>query len=79
MPFGFVVLETLDTVVAAETCEELFTPRSPHIGMSLAGVEIFLNGSGSHHELRKLKKRIELVRRLSPVRGVSTLDFTVGS
>ena len=42
------VLETFDTVIAAETCEELFTPRSPHIGLSLAGVEIFLNGSGSH-------------------------------
>lgn len=34
---------------------------SPHIAMSLDGVEIVANGSGSHHQLRKLDKRIELV------------------
>jgi NAD+ synthase (glutamine-hydrolysing) len=28
----------------------------------LDGVEIFLNGSASHHELRKLHTRIELIR-----------------
>ena len=30
--------------------------------MSLDGVEIFTNGSGSHHELRKLNRRIDLIR-----------------
>lgn len=30
--------------------------------MGLDGVEIFLNGSASHHELRKLNTRIELIR-----------------
>lgn len=34
---------------------------SPHIAMSLDGVEIVANGSGSHHQLRKLDKRIDLV------------------
>ena len=29
--------------------------------MSLDGVEIVANGSGSHHQLRKLDKRIDLV------------------
>lgn len=48
--------------LAAETCEELFTPSSPHIDLALAGVEIFSNGSGSHHQLRKLDSRIELMR-----------------
>jgi NAD+ synthase (glutamine-hydrolysing) len=45
-----------DTVLAAETCEELFTPHAPHIGLALAGVEIISNGSGSHHQLRKLNQ-----------------------
>ena len=43
-------------------CEELFTPASPHILMGLDGVEIFTNSSGSHHELRKLHTRIDLIK-----------------
>lgn len=35
---------------------------SPHIRMGLDGVEIFTNSSGSHHELRKLYQRIELMK-----------------
>lgn len=35
---------------------------SPHIAMGLDGVEIFTNSSGSHHELRKLNKRIDTIR-----------------
>jgi NAD+ synthase (glutamine-hydrolysing) len=30
--------------------------------MGLDGVEIFTNSSGSHHELRKLNKRVELIK-----------------
>lgn len=33
----------------------------PHIQLSLEGVEVFLNSSASHHELRKLHTRIELI------------------
>lgn len=58
---GDCVLETLETKLGAETCEELFTPQSPHIAMALDGVEIFTNSSGSHHELRKLDTRMELI------------------
>lgn len=47
--------------LATETCEELFTPHSPHIELSLNGVEIISNGSGSHHELRKLNVRTDLI------------------
>ena len=61
VPFGDAVLRFEDTMVASETCEELFTPDAPHIRLALSGVEIFANGSGSHHELRKLNKRIELI------------------
>lgn len=30
--------------------------------MALDGVEIFANSSGSHHELRKLRTRIDLIK-----------------
>lgn len=58
---GDCVLQTAETRLGAETCEELFTPNSPHIAMALDGVEIFTNSSGSHHELRKLDTRLELI------------------
>jgi NAD+ synthase (glutamine-hydrolysing) len=61
VPFGEACLALRDTVLACETCEELFTPDSPHIAMALSGVEIFTNGSGSHHQLRKLHKRVDLI------------------
>lgn len=61
VPFGDVTLETMDTVFGFETCEELFTPNSPHVKMALGGVEIFTNSSGSHHELRKLQTRMDLI------------------
>ncbi|GMM54057.1 glutamine-dependent NAD(+) synthetase [Maudiozyma humilis] len=59
--FGDAVIKTFDTCIGAETCEEIFTPQSPHIAMSLNGVEIITNSSGSHHELRKLNKRMDLI------------------
>lgn len=58
VPFGQAAVSALDALVAAETCEELWTPDSPHIGQALAGVEIIGNGSGSHHQLRKLDVRL---------------------
>lgn len=48
--------------MGTETCEELFTPRAPNIGAGLDGCEIFSNSSGSHHELRKLNTRVDLIR-----------------
>ncbi|KAF8075012.1 hypothetical protein FPV67DRAFT_1559616 [Lyophyllum atratum] len=62
VPFGDAVISTLDTCFGVELCEELFTPASPHILMGLDGVEIFTNSSGSHHELRKLYTRVELIK-----------------
>ncbi|KAI7346756.1 hypothetical protein D0862_02955 [Hortaea werneckii] len=58
---GEVAFETLDASFASETCEELWTPNSPHSHYSLAGIEIVLNSSGSHHELRKLNTRVNLM------------------
>lgn len=76
VPFGDCVISTADAAIASETCEgiikmhyflllltyfsELFTPKSPHIELGLDGVEIFTNGSGSHHQLRKLDQRVTI-------------------
>lgn len=62
VPFGDAAIATRDTVLAAESCEELFAVDSPNVYLGLDGVEILANGSGSHHELRKLHRRIDLIR-----------------
>ena len=66
---GDAVISCQDTVVGCETCEELFTPNAPHGQMSLNGVEIFTNSSGSHHELRKLKTRYDLINEATKKAG----------
>ena len=48
--------------IAAETCEELFTADAPRIELALNGVEVFMNASGSHHQLRKLNLRIDAMK-----------------
>lgn len=71
VPIGDGVIATIDTVIGTELCEELFIPTSPHIQMSLDGIEIFTNGSGSHHEFQKLHRRVDLIRHAtSKVGGV---------
>ncbi|TQS37166.1 hypothetical protein Golomagni_02368 [Golovinomyces magnicellulatus] len=70
VPIGDAVLNTFDTCIGAETCEELFTPDNPGIHMGLNGVEIFTNSSGSHHELRKLKHRISLILHCTRAGGI---------
>ena len=66
---GDAVISCQDTVVGCETCEELFTPNAPHGQMSLNGIEIFTNSSGSHHELRKLKTRYDLINEATRKAG----------
>mmetsp|Transcript_18237 Transcript_18237/g.45194 ORF Transcript_18237/g.45194 Transcript_18237/m.45194 type:complete len:726 (+) Transcript_18237:85-2262(+) len=61
-PFGLAYLQSNDSVsIGCESCEELWTPNATHIDLALRGVEIIGNGSGSHHELRKLDQRLELM------------------
>lgn len=61
-PFGLGFIQSNDGVrIGCESCEELWTPQAIHIDLSLRGVEIIGNGSGSHHELRKLNQRLELM------------------
>lgn len=62
VPFGDCVLATKDTCIGSEICAELWSPRSPHIDMSLDGVEIITNSSASHHELRKAHYRVNLIK-----------------
>lgn len=69
VPFGDAAIATRDTALAAETCEELFAPSSPHIYLGLNGIEIIANGSGSHHELRKLNTRVNLIRNATSKSG----------
>ncbi|XP_072321147.1 glutamine-dependent NAD(+) synthetase-like [Eucyclogobius newberryi] len=61
VPFGDCVLSTKDTCIGSEICQELWSPNSVHIDMSLDGVEIVTNGSASHHELRKADQRVKVV------------------
>lgn len=60
VPIGDGVLATPDTCIGSEVCEEMFSVHSNHVAMAREGVEIMTNGSGSHHELRKLNKRVKL-------------------
>ena len=69
VPFGDAAIATRDTVLASETCEELFAVDSPNVYLGLDGVEILANGSGSHHELRKLHRRIDLIQNATAKGG----------
>ena len=47
--------------------------------MGLDGVEIFTNSSGSHHELRKLHTRVELIKEATlKVNCTASAHFTLG-
>lgn len=55
-----------------------FVYCSHHIEMGLDGVEIFANGSGSHHELRKGYIRRDLISSATmKVNGMITKDMTM--
>ncbi|KAJ3269634.1 glutamine-dependent NAD(+) synthetase [Terramyces sp. JEL0728] len=56
VPIGEGIISTANTSIGTELCED------PHINLSLNGVEIFTNGSASHHEFQKLSRRVELIR-----------------
>ncbi|RYP39273.1 hypothetical protein DL767_002282 [Monosporascus sp. MG133] len=66
---GDAVISTPDTTIGCETCEELFLPDPPHNHMSLNGVEVITNSSGSHFTLRKLSLRMQLVMEATRKNG----------
>ena len=45
--------------------------------MGLDGVEIFTNSSGSHHELRKLNTRVELIKEATAKVGRTVRIYTI--
>lgn len=65
VPFGDAVVSTRDTCIGFETCEELWNVKSTHIDLSLSGVEIMVNGSGSYIQLRKAYVTTDLIRNAS--------------
>ena len=69
VPFGNGVIECNDTTIACEICEELWINKNPHVEYGLDGVEIIGNSSGSHHELRKLNARLQLIRNATSRNG----------
>ncbi|KAL2342643.1 hypothetical protein Fmac_003928 [Flemingia macrophylla] len=69
VPFGYGFVKFQDTAIAAEVCEELFAPTPPHSELALNGVEVFLNASGSHHQLRKLDVRLRAFIDATHTRG----------
>lgn len=65
VPIGDAVLSTKDTCIGYEICEELWHVRSTHIDLSLSGVEIIVNASGSYMELRKAYVAADLIKNAS--------------
>ncbi|XP_078484077.1 glutamine-dependent NAD(+) synthetase [Ciona intestinalis] len=57
VPIGDAVIQTKDTCIGSEVCEEMFTLETSHCLQAMDGVEIFTNGSGSHFNLRKSERR----------------------
>ncbi|KAK1382348.1 Glutamine-dependent NAD(+) synthetase [Heracleum sosnowskyi] len=69
VPFGYGYMQFIDTAIAAEVCEELHSPMPPHTELALNGVEVFLNASGSHHQLRKLDVRLRAIIGATQTKG----------
>ncbi|XP_078405628.1 glutamine-dependent NAD(+) synthetase isoform X3 [Cetorhinus maximus] len=69
VPFGDALIETKETCLGSEICQELWVPNSPHIAMTMEGVEIFTNSSGSHHVLRKNYLRVDLIKSATAKNG----------
>lgn len=60
-PFGHAIISFKGITFGIEACEELFTPQPPHIELAMNGCDVIVNSSGSHHQLRKLNTRFELI------------------
>lgn len=81
-PFGDAILRFCSKessnsfLIGLETCEELWIGTPPHISMYACGADAVLNASASHHELRKLDRRIELVKAASRSNGGGLYAYT---
>lgn len=78
-PFGEALISTRDSCIGFEICEEFFVSNAPHTTMALAGVEIFSNGSASHHELGKFRRKYRmLVSSMSRAGGIYLYSNALG-
>lgn len=68
-PIGLYNINLDGVVVAAEICEELWVPRPLNSDLYLDGVDVVLNGSGSHFEVGKLDRRKELINEATKRSG----------
>jgi NH3-dependent NAD+ synthetase/predicted amidohydrolase len=68
-PIGLYNINLDGVIVAAEICEELWVPRPLHSDLYLDGVDVVLNGSGSHFEVGKLDRRKELINEATKRSG----------
>ena len=68
-PIGVAILDCNNVLIAAEICEELWVPDSINSKLYLNGVDIILNGSGSHYEYGKLQKRLDLIKNATKKSG----------
>ena len=60
-PIGVAIINCNGVKIAAEVCEELWIPQSMNIPLYLNDTDIILNSSGSHFEMNKIQKRIDLL------------------
>ena len=62
VPIGNGIIDMNGIKIAAEVCEELWAPNPTNIPLYMNGAHIIMNSSGSHFEMNKIYKRIDLVR-----------------
>lgn len=63
------VLAFRDTVLAAETCEELFTPQAPHIDLALAGLYVLQNGCAARLAAARICSLLRLLTLILALAG----------
>ena len=68
-PIGNGIIQAKDTEIGLESYEELWQPNPPSIQMGLEGVEIFLNNSAIHHQLREIDTRIRVLTEATQKNG----------
>lgn len=68
-PIGNGIIQTKDTEIGIESYDELWQPNPPSIQMGLEGVEIFLNNSAIHHQLKEIDTRIRVLTEATQKNG----------
>lgn len=75
---GNVIFSYIDIKIGIEICEELWAIDPIHIEQYKQDVDVILNLSGSHHQLRKLNQRIDLIRSATKHGGCYVYSNQIG-